>query len=50
MWNLPTKKMVYGPKIIKAKINLCIELQIERKRGYRIKTLNNIQDAMQNSI
>nr|AGW45933.1 RNA polymerase alpha subunit [Lens culinaris] len=26
-------------------INLCIELQIERKRGYRIKTLNNIQDG-----
>nr|YP_010173532.1 RNA polymerase alpha subunit [Medicago coronata]QSJ48751.1 RNA polymerase alpha subunit [Medicago coronata] len=25
-------------------INLCIELQIERKRGYRIKTLSNIQD------
>nr|YP_010832269.1 RNA polymerase alpha subunit [Astragalus sieversianus]WFG51707.1 RNA polymerase alpha subunit [Astragalus sieversianus] len=26
-------------------INLCIELQIERNRGYRIKTLNNIQDG-----
>nr|YP_010832193.1 RNA polymerase alpha subunit [Astragalus vulpinus]WFG51327.1 RNA polymerase alpha subunit [Astragalus vulpinus]WFG51403.1 RNA polymerase alpha subunit [Astragalus vulpinus]WFG51479.1 RNA polymerase alpha subunit [Astragalus vulpinus] len=26
-------------------INLCIELQIERSRGYRIKTLNNIQDG-----
>ncbi|CAK8544581.1 unnamed protein product [Lathyrus sativus] len=26
-------------------INLCIELQIERKWGYRIKTLNNIQDG-----
>nr|QJD20947.1 RNA polymerase alpha subunit [Trifolium alexandrinum] len=26
-------------------INLCIELQIERKRGYRIKTLDNIQDG-----
>nr|YP_009027106.1 RNA polymerase alpha subunit [Trifolium aureum]AGO63760.1 RNA polymerase alpha subunit [Trifolium aureum] len=26
-------------------INLCIELQIERKRGYHIKTLNNIQDG-----
>nr|YP_009522752.1 RNA polymerase alpha subunit [Vicia sepium]AXQ37223.1 RNA polymerase alpha subunit [Vicia sepium] len=26
-------------------INLCIELQIDRKRGYRIKTLNNIQDG-----
>jgi len=24
---------------------LCIELQIERKRGYRIKTLSNIQDG-----
>nr|YP_010031071.1 RpoA [Sarcodum scandens]QJQ79363.1 RNA polymerase alpha subunit [Sarcodum scandens]QOV01931.1 RpoA [Sarcodum scandens] len=26
-------------------IHLCIELQIERNRGYRIKTLNNIQDG-----
>ncbi|CAI8584903.1 unnamed protein product [Vicia faba] len=26
-------------------INLCIELEIDRKRGYRIKTLNNIQDG-----
>nr|YP_010426513.1 RNA polymerase alpha subunit [Phyllolobium chinense]QWX87923.1 RNA polymerase alpha subunit [Phyllolobium chinense]USM11205.1 RNA polymerase alpha subunit [Phyllolobium chinense] len=26
-------------------INLCLELQIERNRGYRIKTLNNIQDG-----
>nr|QJQ78365.1 RNA polymerase alpha subunit [Hedysarum petrovii] len=26
-------------------INLCIELQIERNRGYRIKTLNNIDDG-----
>ncbi|CAK8561208.1 unnamed protein product [Lathyrus sativus] len=26
-------------------INLCIELQIERKWGYRIKTLNTIQDG-----
>nr|AMC32285.1 RNA polymerase alpha subunit [Vicia villosa] len=26
-------------------IHLCIELQIERKRGYHIKTLNNIQDG-----
>nr|YP_010035797.1 RpoA [Onobrychis viciifolia]QPF16924.1 RNA polymerase alpha subunit [Onobrychis viciifolia]QQQ88441.1 RpoA [Onobrychis viciifolia] len=26
-------------------INLCIELEIERNRGYRIKTLNNIQDG-----
>nr|QVX29367.1 RNA polymerase alpha subunit [Diplotropis ferruginea] len=26
-------------------INLCIGLQIERNRGYRIKTLNNFQDG-----
>uniref|UniRef100_A0AAU6N1U7 DNA-directed RNA polymerase subunit alpha n=1 Tax=Potentilla coriandrifolia TaxID=1732548 RepID=A0AAU6N1U7_9ROSA len=26
-------------------INLCIELQIERNRGYRIKTPNNFQDG-----
>nr|YP_009631175.1 RpoA [Sanguisorba tenuifolia]YP_009691552.1 RNA polymerase alpha subunit [Sanguisorba sitchensis]YP_009691636.1 RNA polymerase alpha subunit [Sanguisorba tenuifolia var. alba]YP_009691804.1 RNA polymerase alpha subunit [Sanguisorba officinalis]YP_010134712.1 RNA polymerase alpha subunit [Sanguisorba hakusanensis]YP_010134797.1 RNA polymerase alpha subunit [Sanguisorba stipulata]YP_010714207.1 RNA polymerase alpha subunit [Sanguisorba alpina]YP_010875287.1 RNA polymerase alpha subunit [San len=26
-------------------INLCIELQIERNRGYRIKTPNNLQDG-----
>uniref|UniRef100_UPI003001663C RNA polymerase alpha subunit n=1 Tax=Potentilla simplex TaxID=667283 RepID=UPI003001663C len=26
-------------------INLCIELQIERSRGYRIKTPNNFQDG-----
>nr|YP_009767453.1 RpoA [Hedysarum semenovii]QIS98071.1 RpoA [Hedysarum semenovii]UWV18536.1 RNA polymerase alpha subunit [Hedysarum semenovii] len=26
-------------------IHLCIELKIERNRGYRIKTLNNIQDG-----
>nr|AIJ28354.1 RNA polymerase alpha subunit [Trifolium semipilosum] len=26
-------------------ITLCIELQIERKRGYRIKTIDNIQDG-----
>lgn len=26
-------------------INLCIELQIERNRGYRIKPLNNIEDG-----
>ncbi|CAI8586071.1 unnamed protein product [Vicia faba] len=26
-------------------INLCIELEIDRKRGYRIKILNNIQDG-----
>jgi DNA-directed RNA polymerase subunit alpha len=26
-------------------INLCIELQIERNRGYRIKTPNNSQDG-----
>nr|YP_009716615.1 RNA polymerase alpha subunit [Gillenia trifoliata]QGM82205.1 RNA polymerase alpha subunit [Gillenia trifoliata]QNT11803.1 RNA polymerase alpha subunit [Gillenia trifoliata] len=26
-------------------INLCIELQIERNRGYRIKTQNNFQDG-----
>nr|YP_009559509.1 RNA polymerase alpha subunit [Elaeagnus angustifolia]AZU95034.1 RNA polymerase alpha subunit [Elaeagnus angustifolia] len=26
-------------------INLCIELQIERNRGYRIKTSNNFQDG-----
>nr|YP_009538924.1 RNA polymerase alpha subunit [Caragana rosea var. rosea]YP_010831433.1 RNA polymerase alpha subunit [Caragana rosea]ATQ37520.1 RNA polymerase alpha subunit [Caragana rosea var. rosea]WFG49729.1 RNA polymerase alpha subunit [Caragana rosea]WFG49882.1 RNA polymerase alpha subunit [Caragana rosea] len=26
-------------------IHLCMELQIERNRGYRIKTLNNIQDG-----
>lgn len=25
-------------------INLCMELKLERNRGYRIKTLNNIQD------
>nr|YP_009974338.1 RNA polymerase alpha subunit [Uraria lagopodoides]YP_010033594.1 RNA polymerase alpha subunit [Christia vespertilionis]QNH95195.1 RNA polymerase alpha subunit [Uraria lagopodoides]QOW40632.1 RNA polymerase alpha subunit [Christia vespertilionis]WRW11340.1 RNA polymerase alpha subunit [Uraria crinita] len=26
-------------------VNLCIELQIERSRGYRIKTLKNFQDG-----